>query len=1405
VLIVERTNPTAKTTHTYDGLGVATSLKSPNGDLTRFYPDALGQVREEEILVNAQWEKRFFDYDSWGNLIETTDLNARIVRYGHDSVGNQTSEEWVTDLDDYRAEFKYNPLGQLVSATDYNKDDTVHSRVTTQYDTLQRPFNVAQTSDVWDNDASLIYSHDLSGKPLTAHVSQDDLQSVTTSTYDPLGRVKSIHQLAGTDHEFVEYDYTDRDYTFKRYESFWADPASLIATTSVTHYEDGRLDRISHTGYGDDAWNQLYYDYTGSVGRTINTFDPPIVSQHDGHGQLVGTTEDGGDVTGYDYDANGNRGEIVAPYDRLIKDRLNRYAYDDEGNVTQHWRFDGELVFDVNPATPSVPEGDEYVSGGNHELPRGWYRLTLDSLETEDDQTFTVELYHDYFPLATPIVTRAVDLSTDPNVINVDFRIAADRPLNEIDVYFNGGTFDPNVKGNVRLTKLGSHQEYKWDHKNRLTEVRIYEPPTGGSGSAPPPGTNLESTVQYSYDAIGNRVAKTIIPASTTDDNGLPTIPLKSTYVNGNGHVLVQKDYLGSWTPGDGISWELSSSVRNMYGPGVDNLLASHQTYHYSDGTTSAGQIVWALNDYQGTPRDFVQRQSDGSFETEHLMYDVFGRPADVHTHDDDAFALSRIVAARFAGREFDYETGLSYNRARYYEPSSGRFLSRDPLGFAAGDTNQYRYVNNSPQQATDPSGQLAFVLIGGAIALGFAGAAAHDANQADLASGGDGLWYMPNGTRGDIRTVDEAAFYEAQRGFNNNLVGVGVGVSIMTAGLGSGFAFAGAETFVTMTAVGTAQHYAAGRSLSQSLSYGAADGAIAAGISMGTMGLGHGLGAGLSKALYRAGMSKSVACLTAGTVVKGGMTAYGVGHGVHALANGDAAGAANLIGLATGIVGSMKLRWCFVADTPVVRGMETVTTAYAHAAPVQANEDWSWVWLVGGVAAAVAAQRTRGRDGRRAAEMKEPDGLLRRREHEPTPIRSHTKEHDDEVHGLSVHDLGEISSRWDMNDRQDDLWSEPTTEADLYAPPDDPHGQAIGELFAAENEFSAYDAAPCNRAFDADRKHDAVMGSDRDSVAKSLDAQAEGHPRSEPNVPRGKQKARSSMNQLLRKLMWVSCLLVSGLCFWKALPSMHSSDGPVAVPTAQASHSAPRVETRLVTTPIVDIQPGMRVLADNPLDEDLQDGFESVDPATWKQVRLRMAKEDGSLLHITLLRPDIWFDATEAAVGRTVFLDLEEMGAHGDAEVLIIEPCPDIEQGEGQVVTGKFEHESAEVIDLVIEGEPEPIGTTAAHPFWSEDRQEFVPAGQLRIGETLLGLGNSTGRLVSVSPRPGEQRVYNLEVNVEHVYHVGKSGILVHNMYRGAPKGTIDIALGKRGLGLDPKQLENFANARNARHYAQW
>jgi hypothetical protein len=147
-------------------------------------------------------------------------------------------------------------------------------------------------------------------------------------------------------------------------------------------------------------------------------------------------------------------------------------------------------------------------------------------------------------------------------------------------------------------------------------------------------------------------------------------------------------------------------------------------------------------------------------------------------------------------------------------------------------------------------------------------------------------------------------------------------------------------------------------------------------------------------------------------------------------------------------------------------------------------------------------------------------------------------------------------------------------------------------------------------------------------------------------------------------------------------------------------------------------------------------------------------------------LRPLSWIKESNAQISATIFLDLPEMGAQGLAKVLNIEPCPPIKPGKGNVITGTFHHEAANTIDLYVEGLAKPIGCTDNHPFWSVTRNEFIEAGKLQQGEALQLHNGQTTKVVQILPRPGPERVHNLEVLNEHVYRVTQGGILVHNNY---------------------------------------
>jgi Pretoxin HINT domain len=237
------------------------------------------------------------------------------------------------------------------------------------------------------------------------------------------------------------------------------------------------------------------------------------------------------------------------------------------------------------------------------------------------------------------------------------------------------------------------------------------------------------------------------------------------------------------------------------------------------------------------------------------------------------------------------------------------------------------------------------------------------------------------------------------------------------------------------------------------------------------------------------------------------------------------------------------------------------------------------------------------------------------------------------------------------------------------------------------------------------------------------------------------------------------------------------SGPGPRCAAARAAATAAPRVEVaaataeqpitagrRLVTKPIEQVRVGDRVLGTNPDRGQVEPGAEP-DPATWVLLALAVDKPGGGRLEAELLRPADWVCKNLADGGAWIDLDLPELGVEGLARVEALLPCPPIRAGGGPVVTGTFRHRpTVGLVEVRLEGDGGALGCTANHPFWSEDRQAFVQAGELKAGERVLTRSRGAVPVQAVTPRTAEPWVYNLEVFPEHVYEVGTDGALVHN-----------------------------------------
>lgn len=318
----------------------------------------------------------------------------------------------------------------------------------------------------------------------------------------------------------------------------------------------------------------------------------------------------------------------------------------------------------------------------------------------------------------------------------------------------------------------------------------------------------------------------------------------------------------------------------------------------------------------------------------------------------------------------------------------------------------------------------------------------------------------------------------------------------------------------------------------------------------------------------------------------------------------------------------------------------------------------------------------------------------------------------------------------------------------------DEAQQKATDELFAQFPE-----ASTINRAKSPDKFSRA---------AATIPTSRELTPQLQPVAPpRINSSDDSTSGDRLRLIAIVSCLILAAILFVKRLPALIDG-GATHADSSQISSTLTgndlESDFKLTAIPIEELQVGDRVVGTNPI-RDQADEFEP-EPITWRKISLHMQKESGLSLSIDLLRPLEWIQANGVGPGKTIFLSMPDMGAVGDAEVTYLGACTPIKPGTGTVVTGKFTHQAdanSNVVRLRLEGQTEATGVTANHPYWSEDRREYVEVGNLRLGElvnTKFGL-RRVESITTDSQYNGQ--LYNIETT-EHVYRVGSVGTLVHN-----------------------------------------
>jgi RHS repeat-associated protein len=707
------------TTFTYDSRGqiltvtdarnkVTTFTWGTNGQLTQI-TDALSQTTNFAYdararlttMTNALSQTVTYEYDAAGRPKKIIYPDTSFVLYTYDLAGRRTK---VTDPRGNETNIVFDSAYRLTSVTDALSHATTYgydlmSNLTAKTDALSRVTNYEY--DDFNRVKKTIYPPAFSGSPrLEETITYDSAGNITKRT-DTAGRdttyaYDSVNRLTGiTDPslQVTQFQYNARSqqtqvsdalgqqYTFS-YDPLGRTLQSTRAGTSksyvydavgnltqrtdyngaITTYVYDDLNRLTTINYPDST--SATYDYD-TLSRLTAATNPAgtVTFAYDSRNRVTSTTDVWGQTVGYSYDANGNRTELT-----LGGSAFTTYQYDAANRLTtltdsssQNFVYNYDVVNRLtsrlapNLVTTSLTydgldrllELAHAASSGTLELNQYDYN-NASKLVSWDTSTESRSYAYDANDRLTSMLSAGGNETYGYNAVGsrTSSHLSGSysyQPTNRLTAT-SSATYSYDNNGSlISKTSGGNTTQYAWDPEQRLKEVTL---PTG-------------NVITYKYDALGRRIERqTTAPAATT------------RFIYDRWDVVRDTD--GSGTP----------TADYLNGLALDEKLRQ---------TTSTGSLYF-LTDHLGSTR--LLSDSAGNI-VEQSNYDSFGNSA--------GSALTRYG---YTGRERDEDTGLLYYRARFYDPELGRFLSEDPLQFAAGDINLYVYVHNRPTSLIDPFGE---------------------------------------------------------------------------------------------------------------------------------------------------------------------------------------------------------------------------------------------------------------------------------------------------------------------------------------------------------------------------------------------------------------------------------------------------------------------------------------------------------------------------------------------------------------------------------------------------------------------------------------------------------------------------------------------------------------------------
>jgi len=683
----------------YDEIGNILQVTNPDGYSIRFEYDGMNRPTR---AFDEQGHEVKTDYDIGGRPITTTDPNgnatqyeyygaeengrlklvttpdSRTLQYFYDNNGNvirtldNTARENLTDFDSLNRPVRtvgsvHNSYGMLsirqVTVTEYNNLGFV---------TKIRAGYTADTSGAVGSDVladQAIYAYDDFGRQITA---TDANGKVTKSFYDTHGNLKRTESPNG---HIVSYSYDDT-----RNGLLTTQTAKLSAsdpTPHITRYEYNVLGQMTQViapevtyTYGYDEANRLT-TITDSRGSKVLTYD------YSPGGLLNSVADSDGKRTDFLYDAASRLTAMLA----ANGDRVN-FIFDAGGRLRETSIPNGlkaQYKYDAGNNLLSLKNSTSAGIVSQHDYTYDAVGRRATHLENIAGTSTDYQYSYDNLDRVTDVkkdsgTTLVEQYSYDPynnrrtrtpNGGNTYFyQYDAAQQLNQIltgsDTGTQAASFTYDDKGNLTFKSEGGvTRTFTYNALDRLSQVA---------------GNDI-STETYTYDHQGRRIEKNVGGAIN-----------RYTYSG----MSIWAEFGATW--GDALAYYNYTGVDKAVIRSTPNTADTR--YYHNDGLGSAVAVTNAAGATQASTR-----------------YDSWGT----------VIAGGGVPQFGFTGREPD-ATGLMYFRARYYDPGMGRFTQRDPIGFAGG-LNPYTYVNNSPQNFTDPLGLAqAAVSVGGSQGSSYAG-----------------------------------------------------------------------------------------------------------------------------------------------------------------------------------------------------------------------------------------------------------------------------------------------------------------------------------------------------------------------------------------------------------------------------------------------------------------------------------------------------------------------------------------------------------------------------------------------------------------------------------------------------------------------------------------------------------